>query len=65
MSEERKIERFRIRPDRAGWTVFDVWTGEPSVIAMRPQTSLTEAEAEHTAELLNRRARSGDRSMRQ
>ena len=34
MAEERKTDRFTLRRDRTGWTVFEVWTGEPAVIAM-------------------------------
>jgi hypothetical protein len=58
-------ERFILRPDRDGFTVQDVWTGEPAVIAMTPQTGLSEEDATHTAELLNRRAMQGDRSVLQ
>jgi len=47
--------RFVIRPDQAGYTVSDIWTGEPAIIAMTRQTGLTQADAEHTADLLNRR----------
>lgn len=65
MAEDRKTDRFAIRRDRTGWTVFEVWTGEPAVIALVPQTGLSEEDARHTADLLNRRARGGDRSMRQ
>ncbi len=65
MAEDRKTDRFGVRRDRTGWSVFEVWTGEPAVIALVPQTGLSEEDAQHTAELLNRRARGGDRSMRQ
>ena len=65
MAEERKTERFALRKDRTDWTVYEVWTGEPAVIAMVPQTGLTQDDAQHTADLLNRRSRNGDRSMRQ
>jgi hypothetical protein len=65
MGDERKTERFSVRRDRNGWTVYEVWTGEPAVIALVPQTGLSEEDARHTAGLLNRRARGGDRSMRQ
>ena len=65
MAEERKTERFALRRDRTGWTVYEVWTGEPAIIALVPQTGLSEEDAQHTAGLLNRRARGGDRSMRQ
>ena len=65
MPEERKKDRFTIRRDNTGWSVYEVWTGEPAVIALVPQTGLSEEDAKHTADLLNRRARGGDRSMRQ
>jgi hypothetical protein len=58
-------ERFVIRPDREGYSVCDLWTGEPAVIAMVPQTGLSQQDAEHTAALLNRRAERGDRSIPQ
>ena len=65
MAEDRKIDRFVLRPDRSGWTVYEIWTGEPAVIALVPQTGLSQEDAQHTADLLNRRTRNGDRSMRQ
>ena len=65
MAEDRKTDRFALRRDRTGWTVYEVWTGEPVVIAMILQTGLSEADAQHTADLMNRRARGGDRSLRQ
>lgn len=64
MTEERETDRFKMRRDPNGWTVFEVWTGEPAVIALVPQTGLSEEDAAHTASLLNRR-RGGDRSLRQ
>jgi len=54
------MDRYITRPDQAGFTVFDVWTGEVAVIAMAPQKGLSIEDAEHTTELLNRRARQGD-----
>jgi len=65
MAEDRKTNRFALRPDRSGFTVYELWTGEPAVIAMVPQTGLSEEDAQHPADLLNRRSRNGDRSMRQ
>jgi len=61
--EAAMAERFVIRPDRAGYSVGDLWTGEPAVIAMLPQTGLSQDDAEHTASLLNGRAERGDRSI--
>lgn len=54
-------ERFVIRPDCEGFSVVDIWTGEAAVIAMVPQTGISEEDAQHTAALLNRRAANGDR----
>jgi hypothetical protein len=55
-------ERYAIRPDPHGFSVFDAMTGETVVIAMTPQDGLSEDDARHTAELLNRRARNGDQA---
>jgi hypothetical protein len=65
MAEERRTHRFAIRRDSTAWSVYEVWTGEAAVIALVPQTGLSEEDAQHTADLLNRRARGGDRSRRQ
>ena len=59
------MERFTTRPDREGFSVYDRWTGEAAVIAMAPQTGLSEEDAEHTAQLLNRRAAGGERKVLQ
>ena len=64
MPDERKADRFAVRPDATGWTVFELWTGNPAVIATVPQTGLSEDDARHTAGLLNSQARRGDSSMR-
>lgn len=64
MAEDRKTERFATKRDREGWTVYEVWTGQPAVVAMQPQTGLSEDDANHMAKLMNRRTRDGDRSMR-
>ena len=49
-------ERFVTRQDDGGYRVIDTLTGEPAVIAMMPQTGLSEPDARHTANLLNQRA---------
>ncbi|MDB5425496.1 MAG: hypothetical protein JWQ29_2912 [Phenylobacterium sp.] len=64
MPDDRKKERYALRPDAAGWTVYAVWTGEPAVVGGAPQTALAEADAKHMAKLLNTQARRGDSSMR-
>jgi hypothetical protein len=48
--------RYDIRPDLEGWTVFDIWTGKPVVIASRRQEGLTLKEADALADHLSRRA---------
>jgi hypothetical protein len=58
-------ERFSIRPDPAGFSVFDLWTGETVVIALTPQDGLSREDAEHTAGLLNHRAERGERQVLQ
>ena len=64
MPDERKKDRYTLRADGGGWTVLEVWTGRPAVVAGAPQTGLSEADAKHTLDLLNRQARKGDSSMR-
>jgi hypothetical protein len=64
MPDERKSDRFGLRPDPSGWTVYEVWSGEPAKVGGAAQSGLTEEDARHIAELLNRRARDGDSSMR-
>lgn len=49
--------RYDIRPDAKGWTVFDVWTAKPVVIASRRQVGLTLHEADALAVELSRKAR--------
>ena len=57
-------QRFVVRPDPQGFSVIDIWTGEPAVLAMAPQTGLAEVDAKHTSDLFNRFARNGDRTVR-
>ena len=64
MPEERKTNRYAVRPDPHGFTVFVVYTGEPAVMAGQPQTGLSEADARHTAEVMNKQSKLGDSSMR-
>jgi len=64
MPDERKTDRFALRPDPAGWTVLEIWTGQAAVVAGQPQTGLAEQDAKHTCALLNKNARRGDPSMR-
>ncbi|MFL5295299.1 MAG: hypothetical protein ACJ798_02845 [Phenylobacterium sp.] len=64
MPDERKKERYAIRSDTAGWTVVEVWTGTPAKVGGIAQTGLSEADAQHTCDLLNTQSRRGDSSMR-
>jgi hypothetical protein len=58
-------DRYIVRPDASGFSVVDLWTGERAVIAMTPQGEMSKEDADHTAEMLNTRARRGDRSVLQ
>ncbi len=58
-------DRYLVRPDGSGFCVYDIWTGEPAIIAMTPQTGLPREDAEHTAALLNTRAGRGERKVLQ
>ncbi|HEY3949608.1 hypothetical protein [Phenylobacterium sp.] len=58
-------DRYIVRPDPSGFSVVDLWTGERAVIASVTQSELSRQDAEHTAEMLNKRARRGDRTVRQ
>ncbi|TAJ71869.1 MAG: hypothetical protein EPO51_12170 [Phenylobacterium sp.] len=53
--------RFVIRPDPAGHSVIDIWTGDVAVVAMAAQSGLPATDAEHIAQLLNQRAAAADR----
>lgn len=53
--------RYDLRKDLAGWTVYDVWTGQPVVIAERLQSCLERGDAEDLVGLLNDQARRGNR----
>jgi hypothetical protein len=64
MPDERKNDRYAIRQDGSGWTVYVIWTGEPALVAGTPQTRLAEADAKHMCALMNKQARMGDSSMR-
>ncbi|WP_397420581.1 hypothetical protein [Phenylobacterium sp.] len=64
MPDERKKDRFALRPDAAGWTVVEIWTGKPALAGGVAQTALSEDDAQHMLKLLNSQARRGDSSMR-
>jgi hypothetical protein len=58
-------ERYDIREDDDGWTVFDIFTGQPVVIMDVPQVGLDIQDANDLAELLDRPAMRVDRTLRQ
>jgi hypothetical protein len=58
-------QRYDISEDREGWTVFDVFTGEPVVISDVPQTGLDIQDADELAELLDHKTFANDRTLRQ
>ena len=64
MPDERKKDRYALRPDGPGWTVYELWSGNPAVVAGAPQTRLSEDDARHMADILNAQSRRGDSSMR-
>jgi hypothetical protein len=55
--------RYVIRKDASGFTVADNFIGEPLVLAMDPQTGLSEKDAQHLAALFNKRVEGGDRAI--
>lgn len=58
-------ERYDIREDYEGWTVFDIFTGRPVVIANVLQVGLEIQDANDLADLLNKPALRADRKLRQ
>lgn len=64
MPDERKNDRYALRRDAQGWTVYVIWTGDAAVVGGTPQTGLSEEDAQHMVSLLNAQARRGDSSMR-
>lgn len=46
-------ERFVVRPDTKGFSVFDLALGQVAEIAKIPQQALSTEDAEHLAHLLN------------
>ena len=64
MPDDRKKDRYAVRKDANGWTVYEIFTGEPARVGGSPQTHMSEADAQHQVGLLNDRARQGDSSMR-
>ena len=59
METAPKPQRYDLRADAEGWTVFDLWTGETVVIAGVLQTGLLPSDAAELVSMLNRRAAQG------
>lgn len=49
------MERYALRPDDHGFTILDLLTGKPAVLATQAQTGLSRDDAEHTVSLFNAR----------
>ena len=64
MPDERKKDRYAVRSTGTAWTVLEIWSGKPAVVAGVAQSGLSEADARHMADILNTQARRGDSSMR-
>jgi len=58
-------DRFAIRADRRGFSVYDTWTGETAVVEKERLAGLRRDEAKERAIYLNRMERGGDRSLKQ
>lgn len=58
-------ERYAIEQDREGWTVFDIFTGQPVVVSGVPQTGLDIQDASDLVELLDKPSMRADRNLRQ
>jgi hypothetical protein len=57
--------RYDIREDDAGWSVYDVWTGETVVIELEVKSGLDIQDADDLADKLNFLADHGRREVRQ
>lgn len=64
MPDERKKDRYAVRPDPKGFTTYVIYTGEPALVGGVPQTGLSEDDARHMAGVLNAQSKRGDSSMR-
>lgn len=59
------LQRFHVRPDSHGYTVYDIWTGDPAVLALVVQTGLCLEDARELAKLLSEAADHGQRVLLQ
>ena len=58
-------DRFAIRADRLGFSVYDIWTGETAVVEKERLAGLRSDDANEWAIRLSRMERGGDRSLKQ
>lgn len=56
-------DRFAVREDADGWTVYDIWTGQPVTLAMSRQTGLDFGDAQLISKFLSDGARFGVREV--
>ena len=59
------LDRYDLKPEHGGWTVIDIWTGEPVVLGGSAQVALDLADAEVVQAILNEHARRGARTVLQ
>jgi hypothetical protein len=57
------MRRYRLRFGLDGWTVYDVWTGQPVRFQAGDGCGLACETAETLANVLNWRSRQGDRKV--
>jgi hypothetical protein len=58
-------DRFAIRADRVGFSVYDTWTGETAVVRKERLAGLEAEDAARQAADLSQLERAGDRSIKQ
>jgi hypothetical protein len=59
------MKRYRLRFGSDGWSVYDVWTGQPVRLETGNGSGLEVHTAETLANVLNWRCRKGDRRVLQ
>lgn len=64
MPDQRKKDRYALRADANGFTVYVIWTSEAAIVGGAAQVGLSEDDARHMMGLLNAQAKRGDSSMR-
>jgi hypothetical protein len=57
------MKRYRLRIGSEGWQVYDIWTGQPVRLGTGHGGDLEAQAAEVLANVLNKRAREGDRKV--